>query len=494
MIEKPVSRFWAGLSLVQKSITVGTFLLITNAAAFTITLGNIQERYQINSLEEAGTATAKAIRESSEFGIITRNWDILSTQIHGLLTGNVSSITILDNGGNILSEIAGSEPVLLDDIATRQKILSESPSSTERLFNQDGSLRAIMVSQMIESEKRAAREEIGLFTERAGKERIGTVIVVMNARQVYKELAESRKTFFYLGFLAIAVGISIIVIFVEFTAKPLKKLVIATQKVADGDLGYKVEIQTKDEIGALATSFNAMTERLRETQDKLVMTERLAASGRLAADVAHEINNPLAIMKNYIYLIRKKRMKEDDPNQQTLAIIDGEIDRISRIITQFTDFYRGSQLQLELEEVDILDPLKEVIELYRVKLKENDILLEERLTDSGKVLANRDKLKQVFLNLVKNAEEAMPDDGKIIIETSREDGRIYVSVTDTGMGIKAEDIGRVFDPFFTTKGVKGFGLGLSVTYGIIKNFGGDIEVQSEAGKGTTFKVMLPDLR
>jgi len=492
MIENPVSRFWAGLSLVQKSITVGTFLLITNAAAFTITLGNIQERYQINSLEEAGTATAKAIRESSEFGIITRNWDILSTQIHGLLTGNVSSITILDNGGNILSEIAGSEPVLLDDMATRQKILSESPSSTERLFNQDRSLRAIIVSQMIESEKRAAREEIGLFTEKVGKERIGTVIVVMNARQVYRELAESRKTFFYLGLLAIVVGISIIVIFVEFTAKPLKKLVIATQKVADGDLGYKVEIQTKDEIGTLASAFNSMLERLKETQEKLVMTERLAASGRLAADVAHEINNPLAIMKNYIYLLRKKRMQEDDPNQQTLGIIDGEIDRISRIITQFTDFYRGSQIPLE--EVDILDPLKEVIEFYRVKLEDNDILLEEHLTDSGKVLANRDKLKQVFLNLVKNAEEAILDEGKIIIETSREDGRIYVSVTDTGMGIKAEDIGRVFDPFFTTKGVKGFGLGLSVTYGIIKNFGGDIEVQSEAGKGTTFKLMLPDLR
>ena len=492
MIENPVSRFWAGLSLVQKSITVGTFLLITNAAAFTITLGNIQERYQINSLEEAGTATAKAIRESSEFGIITRNWDILSTQIHGLLTGNVSSITILDNGGNILSEIAGSEPVLLDDMATRQKILSESPSSTERLFNQDRSLRAIIVSQMIESEKRAAREEIGLFTEKVGKERIGTVIVVMNARQVYRELAESRKTFFYLGLLAIVVGISIIVIFVEFTAKPLKKLVIATQKVADGDLGYKVEIQTKDEIGTLASAFNSMLERLKETQEKLVMTERLAASGRLAADVAHEINNPLAIMKNYIYLLRKKRMQEDDPNQQTLGIIDGEIDRISRIITQFTDFYRGSQIPLE--EVDILDPLKEVIEFYRVKLEDNDILLEEHLTDSGKVLASRDKLKQVFLNLVKNAEEAISDDGKIIIETSREDGRIYVSVTDTGMGIKAEDIGRVFDPFFTTKGVKGFGLGLSVTYGIIKNFGGDIEVQSEAGKGTTFKLMLPDLR
>src|SRR4030066_840117 len=285
MIENPVSRFWAGLSLVQKSITVGTFLLITNAAAFTITLGNIQERYQINSLEEAGTATAKGKRESSEFGIITRNWDILSTQIHGLPTGNVSSITILDNGGNILSEIAGSEPVLLDDMAARLKILSESPSSIERLFNQDGSLRAIIVSEMIESEKRAAREEIGRFTEGAGKERIGTVIVVMNARQVYKELAESRKTFFFLGLLAIVVGISIIVIFVEFTANPLKKLVIATQKVADGDLGYKVEIQTKDEIGTFASSFNTMLERLKETQEKLVMTERLFSPRRAGAVV-----------------------------------------------------------------------------------------------------------------------------------------------------------------------------------------------------------------
>lgn len=491
MIENPASRFWAGLSLVQKSIIMGSVLFIANAAAFTISFGNIQERYQINSLEEAGTAIAKAIRESSEFGIITRNWDILSTRIHGLLTGNVSSITILDVSGNTLSEINGSEPVMLDDAAVRQKTLSESPSSTERLFNPDGSLHAIIVSQMIESEKRPAREEIGLFTEKVGKERIGTVIVVMNARQVYRELAESRKTFFYLGLLAIAVGIPIIVIFVELTARPLKALVIGTQKVADGDIGYKVEIETKDEIGTLASSFNTMTERLKDTQEKLVMTERLAASGRLAADVAHEINNPLAIIKNYIYLMRKKRMREDDPNQPTLAIINGEIDRISRIITQFTDFYRGSQVSLE--EVDILDPLKEVIGFYRMKLEENDILIEERLMGSGKVLANRDKLKQVFLNLVKNAEEAILDRGKIVIETSRENGRVHVSVTDSGIGINTEDIGRVFDPFFTTKGVKGFGLGLSVTYGIIKNFGGDIEVESEAGKGTTFKVMLPEI-
>lgn len=489
MMENPVTRFWAGLSLVQKSIIVGSFLFISTIVAFTITFGNIQERYQISSIEEAGVAAAKAIGDGSEFGVITRNSDILRTQTQGLLTKNVSSITILDNSGAILSEVAGSERVGMDAAAAREKILSENAQTTERIYNPDGTLGAIIVSRKIESEKRVAREEIGLFAKKVGKDRIGTAIVVMNARQVYKELAESRKTFFYLGFLAIVVGISIIVVFVEFTAKPLKALVVGTQKVADGDLEYKVEIQTKDEIGALAGSFNAMTERLRETRDKLVITERLAATGRLAADVAHEINNPLAIMKNYIYLLRKKRMQEDDPNQQTLAIIDGEIDRISRIVTQFTDFYRGTNTPLE--EVDILDPLKEVIEFYRTKLEENDILLEERLAGSGKVLANRDKLKQVFLNLVKNAEEAILDEGKIIIETSRENGRIMVSITDTGTGISRENIAKVFDPFFSTKGVKGVGLGLSVTYGIIKNFNGNIEVESEQWKGTTFKVTLP---
>lgn len=490
-MKNPVSRLWDGLSLVQKSIIVGAFLLTLNAVIFTVTFGNIQESYQLRSLEEAGTATARAISESSEFGIITRNRDTLNTQLHGLLTRNTSSITILDSDGNTLAEVAGSERVALEDEAFRRKALSGNASFIERIRDQDGYISAIMAAQPIESEKRPVKEEIGLlFAEKDGKkERIGAVIVVMNARQVYRELAESRKTFFYLGILAIVVGIAIIVIFVQITARPLKKLVIATQKVADGELGYKVEIETRDEIGVLAGSFNTMLERLKETQGKLVMNERLAASGRLAADVAHEINNPLAIMKNYVYVLMKKRLKEDDPNQQTLAIIDGEIDRVSRIITQFNEFYRGSQLPTE--EVDILEPLKEVITFYRDKLEENDIVLDERLMDSGRVMANCDKLKQVFLNLIKNAEEAILDEGKIIIETKKEDGVIKVFISDTGVGINRENLPRIFDPFFSTKGIKGTGLGLSVSYGIIKSFNGKIEVDSEPWKGTTFKVTLP---
>ncbi|MDO8446116.1 MAG: ATP-binding protein [Deltaproteobacteria bacterium] len=106
-------------------------------------------------------------------------------------------------------------------------------------------------------------------------------------------------------------------------------------------------------------------------------------------------------------------------------------------------------------------------------------------------MADKDKLKQVFLNLIKNAAEAMPDGGRLTVETKKEDGKISVSVSDTGMGISKEGLEKLFTPFFSTKGVKGTGLGLSICYGIIKNSNGDIKVESEEGKGTTFRVMLP---
>ncbi|MBM2838649.1 MAG: hypothetical protein HW415_1274 [Deltaproteobacteria bacterium] len=227
-----------------------------------------------------------------------------------------------------------------------------------------------------------------------------------------------------------------------------------------------------------------------KAEKRLVEIERMAALGKLAGSVSHEINNPLATMKNYIYVMSKNKMAEEDPNQRYLKIIDGEIDRVAKIILDFNEFYKGIMVAA-LEEFDMSVPLHEVLAFCKEDLATKGITVEERVAESGKVMADKDKLKQVFLNLIKNAGEAMPDGGRIIVATRKENGRIHVSVTDTGTGIKPEHIGKVFDPFFTTKGVKGFGLGLSVTYGIIKNFGGDIEVESEAGKGATFTVMLP---
>lgn len=489
-MQEPSVGLWGRLSLVQKSIILGSILLIVNSVVLSLTFFNIQERYQLRALEDEGVAAAQSIAEVSKYGMITRSREILDDQITGMITRNISGIELLDIEGNSVSEAAGSKRLVFDSAALKKKALTSSSHTKDMFLNDDGQIMAIVITHPIEQQKKGMREEIGLLTEQAGaKERIGTVIVVMNGEQVYKDLDANKRTFFFLVVIIIAVGIIVIIVYVEITAYPLKKLVLATQKVSEGNLGYKAEVTSQDEIGHLARSFNIMVEKLKETQEKLVMTERLAASGRLAADVAHEINNPLAIMKNYIYVMMKKKLKPDDPGQQTLAIIDGEIDRVARIITQFNDFYKGSNLPLE--EIDIHEPLREVVIFCKEGFEEKRIALEERLDATGKVMGNRDKLKQVFINLLKNANEAMPDGGRIVIETARADGKITVSVADTGTGIDQDVINRIFDPFFSTKGIKGVGLGLAVSYGIIKSLNGDINVESEAGKGTTFKVTLP---
>lgn len=276
-------------------------------------------------------------------------------------------------------------------------------------------------------------------------------------------------------------------------SNPIEELHKGVGEITRGNFKYEIPPLKGMELASLGKHLNSLAKTLEQKENaekKLAVSERLAAVGRLAADVSHEINNPLAIMKNYIYIISKKRLKPDDPNQQFLKIIDGEIDRSARIIQQFNDFYKGSR-DINLEEIDPLLPLREVIDFCKVAAEEKGISVEEELVEGGKVMADRDKLKQVFLNLIKNAVEAIPNKGRITIKACKTDGKINISISDTGTGIKKEHLKNIFDPFFSTKGIKGTGLGLSVTYGIVKNFNGDIEAESEEGEGTTFKVRLP---
>ncbi len=255
------------------------------------------------------------------------------------------------------------------------------------------------------------------------------------------------------------------------------------------------QIEAYEEILSLNEELNGYIERLQSTQRQLIQAEKLSAIGQLAAAVAHELNNPLAGVLIYTKLLMKKIGDDSFDREETLANllkIDTAVNQCSRIIRGLLDFARQSEPALK--PVIISSVIDQVISLvgHQAVMKKVAVAREEAPA-LPPVLADFNQLQQVFINLAVNAIQATSEGGRLTIRSSLgEDGRVRVSFQDTGCGIPPENIDKIFTPFFTTKEeVKGVGLGLSVSYGIIERHGGKIEVQSEVGKGSTFTVYLP---
>ncbi len=234
--------------------------------------------------------------------------------------------------------------------------------------------------------------------------------------------------------------------------------------------------------------FEDITEKI-GLQQQLLTSEKLASIGLLSAGVAHEINTPLTGISSYVQMLQKKLT--DTQNTQILGKIEAQTDRVGRIIKNLLNFARNPA-DSSFQRVDLKVSLEEIISLIDYKLKTMNIELELFLAAVPPVQAQGERLQQVFINLILNAIDAMPDGGKLRIELVRANREAAVTVSDTGTGIRPEHLPHVFDPFFTTKGIgKGTGLGLSISYAIIKEHEGRIQVGSETGKGSTFTVFLP---
>jgi C4-dicarboxylate-specific signal transduction histidine kinase len=231
------------------------------------------------------------------------------------------------------------------------------------------------------------------------------------------------------------------------------------------------------------------TTALREAQQQLLQTERLAALGQMSASIAHEVNNPLGIIKNYLLLIRRT-IAENPASLGHLVVVEQEIDRIASIVRQLLEFHRPKPM--EVFPVQITSVIDDVLSFTGRLLESAGVEIERRFGDGPYiVMGSSDSLKQVFLNLLINARDAMPDGGKVILEGKRVDGRVIIEVCDTGPGISAEIAPHIFEPFFTTKEVgKGTGLGLSVCYGIIKSHNGSITFRN-LNPGSCFEITLP---
>jgi signal transduction histidine kinase len=261
--------------------------------------------------------------------------------------------------------------------------------------------------------------------------------------------------------------------------------------------------EVRDDLGALAATVSVMQDvsRLRELERRrieqiLFDSEKLAATGRLAASIAHEINNPLEAIKNALYLLTNK-MSPDDPNAKFLQIATKETDRVSRILRQMLGFYRAPRM----EATDINALIEESEGLIEKHLRQNRVKIENDLDALlPPVVASADQIKQVLLNLMLNAQQAMPDGGTIYVSTRVSRAAdpefliadsVHIQIRDTGRGIAEESLPHIFEPFFSTKDEKGTGLGLWVSQGIVQAHGGSIKLRSRQGRGTTFSVALP---
>jgi signal transduction histidine kinase len=228
-------------------------------------------------------------------------------------------------------------------------------------------------------------------------------------------------------------------------------------------------------------------------EEQMVQTEKLTSLGLLAAGVAHEVNTPLAVISNYIQMLAKQ-IPADDPRQKTIERIVKQTFRASEIVNNLLNFSRTGTL--ELSEVDLNSVLEETLTLVQHPFRTAKVNVIKNYTDSlPLVLGSTTRLQQVFLNLFMNARDAMPTGGMLEVRTAAHNGSVEVEVTDTGMGIAGEHLKRIFDPFFTTKtSGRGTGLGLSVSYGIIKEHAGKVDVRSTPGKGTSFRLEFPVAR
>lgn len=335
-------------------------------------------------------------------------------------------------------------------------------------------------------------------------------------QEVQAALRPVFETFIILSVIVLLVTAVIGFLISQGITRPIAALVRGTTEISQGNYDYAIAVGRDAELRYLAGKFTEMSralkdkmhqlaernteleealQQLKAMQMELVRSERLAATGKLTAQLAHEINNPVHNIQSCLQTLlrRMNTLSTDSKDRELLDLALEEITRLARLTHQMLDVYRTSLVPLERKPVSLNDVIRDVANSSAETFRRQQVTLKLLLFPELPLIeGSNDKLKQVFLNLFINAVDAMPTGGTLAIQTVKQNGNIVVDVADSGVGIPPENIHRIFDAFFTTKSkVTGVGLGLSVTYGIVRQHDGSISVKSRAGEGATFRLTFP---
>lgn len=519
---------WNRLS-VKLMTAVGAASLLT-IGAFTWISITTQRRQLINGVIRSASQFSDTVKRSTHYAMLQNRWEDANhiMETIGKQEG-VSRVRIFNKEGLILFSTDRPEVGRIVDKRAESCYAchaAERPlerlmlKERARIFKTPQGDRILGMITPIYNEPSCS--ETICHAHPSTKRVLGVLDIDLSLAEVDADVAAmARKMALFAGAMILLI-LCILGLFLQRRViQPVRILVEGTERVAQGDLGYVIPVQTEDEIGSLAASFNAMTsalqqtkaelaslvetledrveertKALQETQAQLVQSEKLASLGKLAASIAHEINNPLSGILTYVKLLIRK-LKNGSYDSEALAsafksltLVERETERCTSIVRNLLDFAR--QREVSFRDVDLNSVILEALSLLSNRMSIQGITLKKNLSDLPPVRADFGQLRQALVNITLNACEAMTKGGTLTVASqfSPEKGTVEAQVSDTGVGIPQEHLSKIYDPFFTTK-EKGTGLGLSVVYGIVERHGGRIDIKNLAGNGTSVIVQLP---
>jgi two-component system, NtrC family, sensor kinase len=520
-------------SLSSKLITL---LLVSMVGIFAL-LGYLNIRLQRQHLEAAALTSAErvsdVIRRSATYYMLRNDREGLYHVIQTLADEpGMIKVRIFDKDGRISYSTDAAEVSRIVDKraeacygchAQSQPLARLNRPDRFRIYRNGGGNRVLGIITPIENQPLCSNAEC--HAHPASQQVLGVLDTNLSLAKADAQLAESnaRTLAYTIAAMLIVAALSWVFI-IRVVGRPIKALAKGTEHLSKGELGYQIEAQSQDEVGDLARSFNAMSVQLRDANqeimawnktledrveektselkrahDHVLQVEKMASVGKMAAVVAHEINNPLAGILTYAKLLRKwidrGEMKGEKLKEaaECLDLISGESRRCGDIVRNMLTFSRTAPMNLETTDINIV--VDRSMRLVHHQLEMSGIELQVYLDDDlPKLHCDPGQIEQVFLALIMNAIDAMPHGGNLWLQTrmNRAHDGVEIEVRDDGTGISPDILPHLFEPFQTTKERgHGVGLGLAVSRNIIDRHHGRIEVQSELGKGTTFTVTLP---
>ena len=479
----------------------------------------------------AGDRIGETIKRSTRFGMLHNHREQVHQTINAIASQpGINKIRIYNEEGKVsfstdeseaLSQVDKKAEACYGCHAEQQPLARLNRPDRMRIYSGNNGERILGLINPIENEPSCSNADC--HAHPSSQQILGVVDVTMSLAKVDETIAAGSRQMITNLIGAIMI-ISLLVGWLMWVMvnRPVKRLIVGTKRVASGELDYKIKVSSQDEVGELAASFNRMTAELKhanseinewartlesrveektaelkQAHEHLLHVERMASIGKLAAIVAHEINNPLAGILVYAKLLLKKVAGNGnaEESKQYLSMIASESARCGEIVKNLLQFSR--QTRVNPEPNDINEIIRQSLRLIQHKIDLMGITAEMSLREGlENMVCDAQQMKQALVALMINACEAMKQgEGQLVIRSRRAqpDNAIEIEITDNGVGMDEDTRKQIFEPFFTTKEEgKGVGLGLAVVYGIVNAHSGEIDVESIPGVGTTFVIRLPE--